>query len=265
MEKMFAPEPEWGADPGVRARFTTRSGGASAAPFDSLNLSERVSDDAESVAENRRRVCEFLPSRPKWLRQVHGTKMVWADRVGSDSNRVGPDSGRVGPDSNRVGSDADLEADGAFTFSRGVVCAVTAADCLPVFLCAKGSGVAVAHAGWRGLAGGILENAYAILRRESSAEIVARIGPGISAECYPVGDEVRTALRRDDADDDCFTPAGGGKWKADLKGLAARRLLALGASRVLRDSECTFSCPSRYFSARRDGPTGRMAALIWRE
>ena len=258
MEKMFAPEPEWGADPGVQARFTTRTGGTSAAPFDSLNLSERVSDDAESVAENRRRVCEFLPSRPKWLRQVHGTKMVWADRVGSDSNRVGPDS-------NRVGSDADLEADGAFTFSRGVVCAVTAADCLPVFLCARGSGVAVAHAGWRGLAGGILENAYAILRRESSAEIVARIGPGISAECYPVGDEVRTALRRDGADDDCFTPAGGGKWRADLKGLAARRLLALGASRVLRDSECTFSCPSRYFSARRDGPTGRMAALIWRE
>lgn len=242
MEKMFAPDHEWGAGPEVRVLFTTRNGGAGAAPFDSLNLSSRVADDAKAVAENRRRVCAFLPSPPKWLRQVHGTRMVRADDAADGA-----------------------EADGAFTFSRRVVCAVTTADCLPVFLCAKNAGVAAAHAGWRGLAGGILENACAVLRRETDAEIVARIGPGVSAGRYPVGGEVRAALRRDAADDDCFAPAGDGKWNADLKGLAARRLLALGVSRVFQDPECTYSRPARYFSARRDGVTGRMAGLIWRE
>lgn len=254
MKKMFAPDLDWGAPVGVRVLCTTRRGGAGVAPFDSLNLSLRAGDAEDAVLENRRRVEAHLPSSPKWLRQVHGNRVARADDVLPDE-----------------------EADGAFTFSRGVVCAVMTADCLPVFLCAKENrngrvgvgegwvGVGVAHAGWRGLAGGILERAYSALRAETDGEIVGRIGPGISANCYPVGEEVRAALRRGAADDAYFTPAGGGKFFADLKGLARLQLLDLGASGVVADSDCTFSDSSRYFSARRDGKTGRMAGLIWRE
>ena len=253
---MFAPDRDWGVPVGARVLFTTRLGGAGVAPFDSLNLSLRTGDSEEAVLENRRRVGERLPSSPKWLRQVHGTRVVCADDASPDE-----------------------EADAAFTFSRGVVCAVMTADCLPVVLCAKkggaggaggagewgGAGVAAAHAGWRGLAGGILERTYSALRTKTDGEIVARIGPGISAGCYPVGDDVRRALSRGAEDDAYFAPAGGGKFLADLKGLARRRLLDLGAARVVVDADCTFSDSSRYFSARRDGATGRMAALIWRE
>ena len=245
---MFAPETDWGADAKTRALFTTRQGGVGAAPFDSLNLSTRAGDAEGTVLENRRRVESHLPSPPKWLRQVHGACVVCADDVDSDS-----------------GSDSEAEGDGAFTFSRGVVCAVLVADCLPVFLCAKGEGVAMAHAGWRGLAGGILERAYAALRSRAGSEIVARIGPGISQQCYPVGEEVRAALSRGKRDDEFFSRTRDGKFLADLKGLARARLLDSGASRVTLDSDCTFSDSSRYFSARRDGTTGRMAGLIWRE
>ena len=239
---MFAPETDWGADAKTRALFTTRRGGVGVAPFDSLNLSTRAGDSEEAVLENRRRVESRLPSPPKWLRQVHGARVICADDAVSDS-----------------------EGDGAFTFSRGVVCAVLVADCLPVFLCAKGEAVAVAHAGWRGLAGGILERAFAALRSRSDSEIVARIGPGISARRYPVGEEVRAALSRGKGDDDFFSRTRDGKFLADLKGLARARLLDLGASRAVADSDCTFSDSARYFSARRDGTTGRMAGLIWRE
>ena len=241
IEKMFAPQAGREADDDARILFTTRLGGVSSPPFDELNLSPRVGDAEESVAENRRRVAARLPSTPKWLRQVHGARVVCADDAA-----------------------AEMEADGAFTFSREVVCAVMVADCLPVFLCAKGAGVAAAHAGWRGLAGGILESAYSALRARTDAEIVARIGPSISAGCYPTGAEVRDALRRGAMDDDCFAPTDDGKFMTDLKELARRRLLDLGAADVFVDSACTYSDASRYFSARRDGTTGRMAGLIWR-
>ena len=236
---MFTPE---NVEGGARVLFTTRCGGVGVAPFDTLNLSTRAGDSPDAVQENRRRVTECLPSAPKWLRQVHGSRVVCADDA-----------------------DNEPEADGAHTFSRGVVCAVLTADCLPVFLCAKGEGVAVAHAGWRGLAGGILENACDALRTQSAAEITARIGPGISAARYPVGEDTKSALRRDAADDAFFTPTKEGKFLADLKGLARRRLLDWGAMEVRVDADCTYSDSARYFSARRDGTTGRMAGLIWRE
>ena len=239
---MFAPDNDWGAADGVRVLFTTRRGGAGAPPFDALNLSVRAGDAPDIVRENRRRLAEHLPSAPKWLRQTHGNKIVCADRA-----------------------DDEPEADGACTFSRGVVCAVLAADCLPVFLRAQGEGVCVAHAGWRGVAAGVLENGCNALRQGSAADITARIGPGISAARYPVGEETRAALMRCATDAAFFTPTPDGKFLADLKGLARQRLLDWGATHVQTDPACTYSDPARYFSARRDGVTGRMAGLIWRE
>ena len=268
-DAMVMPEADWNAPPNVRALFTVRTGGVGSPPFASFNLSTRVGDSPKVVSENRRRLRSLLPSDPKWLRQVHGSRVVCADDAAPDE-----------------------EADASFTFSPNVVCAVMTADCLPVFLCAserivgervampsdaKGvagentvhcslssvTGVAVAHAGWRGLASGVLENTVAALRAKTSSPIVARIAPGISAEHYPVGPEVREALLKLSGDESAFIPADGEKWHADLKLLARRRLESSGVSGIVADSACTFSDSARFFSARRDKTTGRMSALIW--
>ena len=275
-DAMVVPETDWNAPPDVRALFTVRTGGVGSPPFASFNLSTRVGDSPKVVSENRRRLRSLLPSDPKWLRQVHGSRVVCADDAAPDE-----------------------EADASFTFSPNVVCAVMTADCLPIFLCAserivgervamrsdaKGvagentavrsrssvvcplssvTGVAVAHAGWRGLASGVLENTVAALRAKTSSPIVARIAPGISAEHYPVGPEVREALLKLSGDESAFIPADGGKWHADLKLLARRRLESLGVSGIVADSACTFSDSARFFSARRDKTTGRMSALIY--
>ena len=258
-DAMVMPEADWNAPPNVRALMTVRTGGVGSPPFASFNLSTRVGDSPKVVSENRRRLRSLLPSAPKWLRQAHGSRVVCADDAAPDE-----------------------EADASFTFSPNVVCAVMTADCLPVFLCAsapdaKGvagentvhcslssvTGVAVAHAGWRGLASGVLENTVAALRAKTSSPIVARIAPGISAEHYPVGPEVREALLKLSGDESAFIPADGGKWHADLKLLARRRLESSGVSEIVADSACTFSDPSRFFSARRDKTTGRMSALIY--
>ena len=260
-DAMVMPEADWNAPPNVRALMTVRTGGVGSPPFASFNLSTRVGDSPKVVSENRRRLRSLLPSDPKWLRQVHGARVVCADDAAPDE-----------------------EADASFTFSPNVVCAVMTADCIPVFLCAsdpdtKGvagentvhcslssvTGVAVAHAGWRGLASGVLENTVAALRAKTSSPIVARIAPGISAEHYPVGPEVRAALLKLSGDESAFIPADGGKWHADLKLLARRRLESSGVSGIVADSACTFSDPARFFSARRDKTTGRMSALIWRD
>jgi YfiH family protein len=227
---------------GVRAAVTTRTGGTSRAPFESLNLAAYVGDDAGAVAENRRRIREALslPSEPAWLEQVHGAAV--AVLPGGQGAR----------------------ADAAVTFSRGHVCAVLVADCLPVFLASRaGDCVGIAHAGWRGLSSGVIEATIAALGRDPGT-LVAWLGPSIGPGAFEVGAEVRDAfVEQDGAAGAEFRPGRPGRWMADLPGLARRRLAAAGVGEVVASGFCTASEPARFFSYRRDGITGRMAALAW--
>jgi len=236
-------EADWDAPPGVRAGCSTRVGGLSRAPFDTLNLGAHVGDDPAAVAGNRHRLADeiALPSEPRWLTQVHGSFVA-----------VEPAPG--------------VEADASLTRCPGVVCAVLVADCLPVLMAsADGGEVAAAHAGWRGLAAGVLENTVAEFDSQPS-DIAAWLGPAISQQAFEVGPEVREAfLDADAADADCFVRNERGRWQADLQGLARRRLARAGVHRVAGGDFCTFGDALRFYSFRRDGGCGRLAALIWRD
>lgn len=242
MSELDFIRPDWPAPAGVRALVSTRTGGFSRPPYDSLNLGGHTGDDPERVADNRRRLREAaaLPSGPVWLRQVHGTRVVAAHAV-----------------------EGVPEADGSWTDRPGVVCAVLTADCLPVVLCDQdGPRVAALHAGWRGLAGGILEAGVSALGGPGG--LMAWLGPAIGPEAFQVGDDVRQAfLARDDGAGPCFRADAQGRWRADLYTLAARRLAAAGVQAVYGADHCTWSDAGRFFSYRRDGETGRMATLIW--
>ena len=233
--------PDWPAPPRVRAAVTTRRGGSSAPPYDSLDLALHVGDDAAAVADNRRRlVCALgLPAAPRWLSQVHGTQCVDAAEVADGS-----------------------EADAACAFRAGVVCAVLTADCLPILLCDRaGSRVAAVHAGWRGLRDGVVG---AALRRLDcpASDLLAWIGPGIGADAYVVGPEPRRDfLALDPGNSGCFEQRADG-WHADLAGLAARQLAGAGVAWVGASKLCTFH-DARFYSYRRDGVTGRFASLVW--
>ena len=235
--------PDWPAPPGVQAAMTLRTGGVSAGPYTSLNLGDHVGDDPAAVAENRRRLREALalPSEPLWLEQVHGTAVA------------------------RFGGADRPRADAAVALAPGQVCAVMVADCLPVLLADRsGTCVAAAHAGWRGLAAGVLEAAVAALPADP-AQLVAWLGPAIGPEAFEVGPEVREAfVAVDPTATDAFRPGEGDRWLADAYGLARQRLARAGVTDVHGGGLCTVSDPSRFFSYRRDGATGRMAALIWR-
>jgi YfiH family protein len=237
-------QPAWPAPPQVRALSTTRTGGVSTGPYASLNLGDHVGDRPEAVAENRRRLAEAagLPGVPAWLRQVHGTRVV----------TVIPD----GP--------PGAEADAATASRAGAVCAVLTADCLPVlFTCRLGRRVAAAHAGWRGLAGGVLEAVISCMD-EDPAELIAWIGPGIGPSAFEVGPEVREAfVRQETVCKRHFTAGHGDRWFADLAGLARDRLERAGVRSVFGGDHCTFSDAENFFSYRRDGRCGRMATLIW--
>ena len=239
--------PAWRAPRAVRAAFTLRNGGISAAPFDSLNLGAHVGDSSAAVAENRRRIRSELnlPSEPTWLEQVHGTRVADLDTPGEDSR---------GP------------ADAVITRQAGKVCVVQVADCMPVFFAARdASAVAVAHAGWRGLAAGVLEATVTKLA-VAPGELSAWLGPAISAQHFEVGGEVRAAfLDRHPGDAAAFGPNPRGRWQCDLAALARRRLAALGVTQVSGAEWCTYADAGRFFSFRRDGRCGRMAALIWLE
>jgi purine-nucleoside/S-methyl-5'-thioadenosine phosphorylase / adenosine deaminase len=239
--------PEWSAPRAVRAGFTLRGGGVSAAPFDTLNVGAHVGDSAAAVSENRRRVRQLLrlPEEPAWLEQVHGTAV--ADLDARDAARVST-------------------ADAVVTREKGRVCVVQVADCLPVLLAARNaSAVAVAHAGWRGLAAGVLEATVTKLGM-APVELTAWLGPAISARHFEVGGEVRAAFLAHDPDAaGAFAVNAHGRWQCDLLALARRRLAALGVSEVCGGSWCTYAEPARFFSFRRDGRCGRMAALIWLE
>ncbi|MDX1654749.1 MAG: peptidoglycan editing factor PgeF [Candidatus Competibacteraceae bacterium] len=235
--------PCWPAPQRVRAAATTRSGGVSPEPFDSLNLGLGTGDDPARVLDNRHRLARWLelPTEPAWLDQVHGDGVVEAGECG------------FAP-----------KADAAVAFGPGRVCAVMTADCLPVLLCdLAASRVAAVHAGWRGLAGGVLE---ATIRRLDipPGQLLAWLGPAIGPEAFEVGDEVRRAfLEQDIGAGECFRPSPGGRWLADLYELARRRLAGMGVTRIFGGGWCTFTEGERFFSYRRDGTTGRMASLIW--
>jgi YfiH family protein len=234
--------PDWPVPNTVRALVTTRQGGASVGPYASLNLGTAVGDDPARVAENRSRLRQLLPAEPRWLRQVHGSRVVRAETVAEP-----------------------VEADASVTVLPDVVCVVQMADCLPVLLASRdGGAVGAAHAGWRGLAAGVVERAVAALGR-SPSELVAWLGPAIGPEAFEVGDDVRDVfLRHDPAAAGAFVAVREGKWLADLYALARMRLAACGVHDVHGGGRCTFREAARFFSHRRDGVTGRMAALVWR-
>jgi YfiH family protein len=234
--------PDWPAPSRVRAAFTLRQGGVSEGPYASLNLGAHVGDSPDAVAENRRRVRERLelPAEPSWLRQVHGSTVVDLDR------------------------DEEPTGDAALTREPGRVCVIQVADCMPVLFAARdGSAVAAAHAGWRGLAGGVLEATVERLAIEPGS-LIAWLGPAIGRAHFEVGDEVRAAfLARDPDATGAFERNARGRWQCDLAMLARRRLVALGVREIHGGTWCTYADAERFFSYRRDGQCGRMAALIW--
>lgn len=234
--------PDWPAAPGVRALITTRAGGVSAGRYASLNLGSGVGDDPGCVARNRAIVGACLPGEPKWLKQVHGIRIIEAEQAAPGT-----------------------EADGAIVRDPGVVCAVLTADCVPVLLCDKaGSAVGIAHAGWRGLAAGIVEGVVQAMGA-SAREVRAYLGPGIGPRAYEVGEEIRNVfVDRDPGAAAAFEPRHNGKYLADLYRLARRRLAAAGVVEVYGGGFCTAG-EERFFSYRRDGITGRMASLVWLE
>lgn len=240
-KKIECIQPDWPASAVVKACTTTRIGGISQGAWTGLNLADHVDDDPQAVAENR--ACLHaqlgLPGEPHWLSQVHGTAVCLPDRTLSC-------------------------ADACFEHRPGRVCVVLTADCLPVLLCnAAGTRIAAAHAGWRGLLSGVLEQTVAAFA-DPPDQLMAWLGPAIGPTAFEVGEDVRAAfVAASAASAQHFQPHGAGHWLADLYSLARDRLAAAGVGRVSGGDLCTFSDSERFFSYRRDGVTGRMASLIW--
>jgi len=236
--------PDWSAPAHVKALQTTRNGGVSQSPYASFNLGAHTGDDISAVLVNRAQLRTHLPDEPVWLEQVHGVNVLTL--TGQTFSRP-------------------PTADAVICRVPGQVCAIMTADCLPVLFCdLAGSIVAAAHAGWRGLAMGILENTLEAMQTDP-AKVLAWFGPAIGREAFAVGDEVRAAfIATDPAAASAFFPtAEAGKYHADLYALARQRLKRVGVTRIFGGHSCTFSEPERFFSYRRDGVTGRMASLIW--
>lgn len=238
--------PDWPAPHGVLALSTTRQGGASAHPWNSLNMGHHVGDTIQAVATNRARLAQALPqgSTIQWLEQVHGIEVVEA------------------------GADAGYSrADASWSRRPGVACAVMTADCLPVlFTDNRGEVIAAAHAGWRGLLDGVLQATVKAMA-VAPCDILAWLGPAIGPQAFEVGPEVREAFLADSGDTGAegsfvANPERENHYFADLYQLARQRLVAAGVSQVYGDDYCTFSDPERFYSYRRDGQTGRMASLI---
>lgn len=236
-------KPTWPAPHQVQAVCTTRTGGISQAPFDTLNLGDHVGDQPAAVAHNRRLVAETLnlASTPLWLQQVHGVTVARhnVDNLG-------------------------CSADASVSFEKTEVCVVMTADCLPVLFCDRaGTRVAAAHAGWRGLCDGVLEATVRALDCDP-ADLLAWMGPAIGPQAFEVGSEVRAAfMAHHQQAAEAFKPKPDGKWLADIYQLGRQRLAALGLVAVYGGEFCTYTQQDRFFSFRRDGQTGRMASLIW--
>lgn len=232
--------PDWPAPANVRAAVSTRIGGVSVGPYASLNLGGHVGDDPTAVAENRRRFFEAaeLAQAPGWLNQVHGCGVVSAS------------------------AQDGITADACWSQTPGMPCAVMTADCLPVLFADRdGTCVAAAHAGWRGLADGVLEATVAALPVPAS-QLMAWMGPAIGPQAFQVGDEVRAAFVAHAAEDAAAFIADGARWRADLFALARARLARCGITAVYGGGRCTVSEPEQFFSHRRDGVSGRFASVI---
>lgn len=246
-------QPDWPAPTNVHALITTRAGGVSRGAYgvpphdcDGMNIGLGSGDNLADVTANRARLRTVLPADPRWLHQVHGAVVVDAGQV--DSNAM---------------------ADASFTDAANVVCAVSIADCMPVLLAdVSGSAVGVAHAGWRGLAAGVIQATAQSMRRKlesSSAELLAYLGPAIGPRHFEVGAEVLHAMQACLPEaSDAFTAQPNGKYLADLFALGRQALDQARVSRIYGGHDCTFNDPGRFYSFRRDRTTGRHAALIWR-
>ena len=235
--------PDWPAPLTVRAVTTTRHGGVSGGAWQSMNPADHVGDDPSAVAANRTRLADMLdlPGPPVWLQQVHGTHIVDAATAATGT-----------------------QADGSWTTHSNVVCAVLTADCLPVLLSDRhGRCVGAVHAGWRGLAAGVLEAAVEAMRPVST-ELLAWLGPAIGPQAFAIGEEVRAAfIAQDPQAAVAFETGSDGKLRADLYQLARQRLATVGVEDAYGGRACTYTDAARFFSYRRDGVTGRMASLIW--
>ncbi|MBS1209159.1 MAG: hypothetical protein H6R19_1557 [Proteobacteria bacterium] len=235
--------PDWPAPPRVHACSTTRHGGVSTGTYASLNLAKHVGDDLEMVLRNRALLATQLPMEPLWLEQVHGCTVV-----------------------NAACTCPDAQADAAMARMDYRICTVMTADCLPVLFCdVNGTAVAAAHAGWRGLVGGVLENTVKSMQVPAET-LLAWLGPAISQPAFEVGEEVRNAFLAHSSDAAAaFAPGRtAGKWQADLYRLARQRLAALGITQIYGGDRCTYREAGTFFSARREGTqTGRQASLIW--
>lgn len=236
----------------VSAMSTTRRGGYSAAPYDDgaggggLNLGTHVGDEADTVARNRALLRQALPAEPIWLTQVHGTRVVNADVADITL--------------------ASIEADACIATQAGVVCAIMTADCMPVLLAdSRGCVVGAAHAGWRGLAGGVLQATVNAMRDCGADDIVAWLGPGIGPNAFEVGSDVLEAFKSSQPELPAFRPMPdrAGKYLADLPALARHLLANVGVTHVAGGEHCTVSDEARFYSFRRDRVTGRMASMIW--
>lgn len=239
-------QPNWPAPPNVKALQTTRTGGVSQGAYASLNLGAHVNDDPIAVAANRQLLSAYLPSEPVWVNQVHGVEVIDAAVSSCLEN-----------------------ADASFTTKPNVVCVTMTADCLPVLLCdKKGSVVAAAHAGWRGLCDGVIEAAVAKMQ-VPTGEILVWLGPAIGPDAFEVGDDVREQFITKDANAALAFKPHGDKWLCNMYQIAKQRLNAVGVTEVygasVNEDFCTCTDKDRFFSFRRDNVTGRMASMIWLE
>ena len=234
--------PTWLAPPNIMACCSLRIGGSSTGDYDSFNLADHVGDQDEAVMTNRQRLKEVLKlhSEPKWLQQIHGTRVVNLDR------------------------DDDLQADAAMTSQPDTVCSILTADCLPLLLCDKsGTRVAAIHAGWKGLLHGVIPATIQSMRCPTN-QLLAWMGPAIGPQAYQVGEEVRAAfLQQNDAYTFAFLPDNVGQWMANLYQIAYTQLSQAGISDISGANYCTYMDTKRFFSFRRNNQTGRMASLIW--
>lgn len=238
---------DWPAPTNVCAGVTTRMGGYSLPPYDSFNLANGVGDQPNKVRVNRALLKKNLnlPAEPVWLKQVHDTTVIAADKL---STQTQP------------------EADASFSQSANIVCAVLVADCLPLLVCNKnGTEVAAIHAGWRGLAAGVIENTIASLHSPAN-QLLAWLGPAIGPEVFEVGEEVYTQFTQALTEShSAFRPSPNGRWVANIYILAQQRLSHCGITAIFGGNFCTYTQPQQFFSYRRDKQTGRMASLIWFE
>lgn len=239
--------PIWPAPNNVKAMQTTRKGGNSRAPYDSLNLGAHVEDDPMLVERNRLLLNRYVPTEPVWLNQVHGTVVV-----------------------NAVTATCVPDADASFAKVKNTVCVAMTADCLPILFCnTEGSAVAATHAGWRGLCDGVIEATIEAMG-EPPDSLMAWLGPAIGPLAFEVGTEVREEFIQQHSDAiSAFTPGAEGKWLGNMYQLAQQRLNRAGVKAIygggIDQTFCTYTGAEKFFSYRRDGKTGRMASLIWLE